>query len=284
MSLLVVLKRKVIRCLKALYKLVVRIFRMGRENRPERREEWTDDGDTIRNAYRDVLEEVGGVQFADINTINEIDMHQVVEDYTTRHTYYVKPGKIMIRLNSKDTRVMAATITHIEKSDIMELVKHDNRTGVVTQISFGSTKLKVTCAHVISGMSINQVSEFTNINPMVYITVSKTIVTSDQPVGKYEKCHLIVPSIDGDRNYWIQTKPLVILDIPMLIKSKLKKTTIGIILQFVCEPEVVFSGTVAKTDNMCFVISSMYKEKDSEVITLVGWATISHDLVGEILE
>lgn len=268
---------------KALYRLIIRMFRNRHENRHSHKEKWDDDGDTIRNAYREVLEEVGEIQFADINTINEMDMNKVVVDYATRHTYYVKPDKIVVRLNRKETRVMAATITHMEKSDIMELVRDGDKTGVVTQISFGSHKLKATCAHVISGMSINQMSEFAKINPMVYITASKTIVTSNKPVGKYEKCHLIVPSVEGDRNYWIQTKPLLIMNANMMVKSRYRSVTVGLILQFVCEPKMIFSGTVAKTDDMCFIISSMFQESGSEVVTLIGWATISHDMVSEVL-
>lgn len=259
------------------------MFNNRHENKHSPKGKWDDNGDTIRTAYREVLEEVGEIQFADINTINEVDMSKVVVDYTTKHTYYVKPDKIVVRLNKKETRVMEATITHMEKSDIMELVRDGNRTGVVTQISFGSHKLKATCAHVISGMSINQMSEFVKINPMVYITASKTIVTSDKPVGKYEKCHLVVPSVEGDRNYWIQTRPLLMINTNMMIKSRYKSVTVGLVLQFVCEPKVIFSGTVAKTDNMCYVISSMFQESGSEVVTLVGWATISHDMTSEVL-
>lgn len=253
-------------------------------SRPGKRKEAKQQkGNEIREAYEIMLRETGATDFKSVDTADEIEIEKVVMDYNSKHIFYINRGKIVIKLNEEDTRVMPATITQIEKGKLMELVRDDDRTGVVTEVTLGSSKLKVTCAHVIAGMSLAQASEFINMNPMVYATVSKTVAISVRPVNKHEKCHLLVPSTNENHHFWIQTKPLVIMNHPLMHNSKFKNTTLGIILQFVCSVDAIFSGTVIKTDQMCFIVSSIYRKPNSEVITVIGWATIHHNMVSEVL-
>jgi hypothetical protein len=246
-----------------------------------------EDENTKKNSVRESFEYIlRSTEIEDITVSASAEdemLTDIVSEFKTKHIYYIKGDRIKIKLNVLDNRCSTISITKVQKTKNLKLIIDENKVGVVSRVEYGSMKLDVTCAHVVANMSDGQSADFSSINPMVYTTKRAANVNTDGFVGKYDQAHILTCNSKTNEHFYIQTRPIVMINGIIQSNGRSKKTTLGVIMQFVCPNDLIMSGTVARIGTSIFVLSSRHRAENVPYTTFVAWAVLEHDYISEIL-
>jgi hypothetical protein len=267
---------KVIEVIKSIYDLIKQTFRSNKGD--------DDCNDDIDEMYQEMVkysdEEIYGMQFDLIKDSKLVK--ETVEEYVHQHWISQTDSHINVILNCKSNEVSDISYIKIQPDRHISFVQTEDKAALITKVAIGMNKVEVTCAHAIEMMGLFEIDKYEMINPMVYCSKRTSVKPELIKLNKYSKMNIVTIANDLNTYYDITTRPIKMINARVMIGSKMKYVTIGAIMQFVEEIKVIYSGSVAMMGDKLFVISSIHRNKKTNVTILVAWAIAEHYIEGTV--
>jgi hypothetical protein len=200
-----------------------------------------------------------------------------------RHVYWVDGGILNIKINRSVDEKFNVTTYDMQNTKMLSVAVSDDNAGLITTAKLGSMVVKLTCAHVVQLMPLDEIKEYVDINPIVYISKKAQFNTMTMDVKRGEKCEIITYDVSRQQTIMYMTCVYSVVNVMIKVKGTPKKTTLALFINLEYNDNIIWSGSIVKIgkDNI-FVISS-YSRLDNGLGVFVAWAPTPHEYKPRII-